>query len=466
MQGCKHVEKRSRGSSAPESQQDYEPTPVDGIGPGPAPAPEPDLGPEIRQGGASRLKEPVPAPGVAQHKSGIKGLRERVVGFVKPRSSKADSSPELKTGAPDNSAAEPQEPSKPSIENSPVEKPSIEKPASGRPQRGDKVAMLDRLRGRRESKASPTNMDAQPVKLSSPPEIYEFDTGRTAVRETGSMRGHGTGSSGAGREEFVTQPRSRDTSRRNVRAENQDPLSVPGWRGDSRWQPPAHAGERDSGAPAVDQTIDMTPQGNGSYSDQAPPDPFRSAPSGQSGVRSEPIRLPTPPVLERLPSNGLDARQQNPRNLAIPRIALCQEVRSFEDYTELDAQSLVAGQPVLLYATLANYQSDQTPQGYRTLTTSALEVRSPSGDLVARQPLGTATDMARSPRRDFFLTHQVRVPASLVAGDYVFQLTVYDLIGKQVGQSQIAVRVMEDQSLPGEMADTSGSATGPGYSPR
>lgn len=177
-----------------------------------------------------------------------------------------------------------------------------------------------------------------------------------------------------------------------------------------------------------------------------------NSPSGPLDLTPEPSRMAAPPVLQSLPAGPHQQIQHqnkvpdragpvSPAGLSIGRITVCREVRSYEDVTEIDPRSLKPGQPLLIYATLENFRSLPTAEGHRTLTLSTLEVRTASGALVTRQPLGTAADLARSPRRDYFLTHHVTIPAEMPAGEYVFTLCVYDLVGEQLSQAELPVVV-------------------------
>lgn len=180
----------------------------------------------------------------------------------------------------------------------------------------------------------------------------------------------------------------------------------------------------------------------------------------ESDPGREPVRLVNPPVLHAPPidgrvEGGADAE------LAIPRIRICRQVRGFEDVVPLDAARLRQGQPVLIYATLENFHSMATSKGYRTLTLSTLEVQTADGEVLQRQPLGTAVDLAEVPRRDFFLTHLVTIPEDLPPGDYIFNLCIDDLLRHGSAHARVAVRITEDRTPRDGMADTSRSATRP-----
>ncbi|MGE5195395.1 MAG: hypothetical protein ACM3U2_23120 [Deltaproteobacteria bacterium] len=181
----------------------------------------------------------------------------------------------------------------------------------------------------------------------------------------------------------------------------------------------------------------------------------------------EPIRVVDPPRLRTTPADdGSDMPSEADRSLAIPRILVCREVRGFEDVVELDARQLRQGQPLLIYATLENFRSMATPKGYRTLTLSTLEIRKADGEVLQRQPLGTAVDLVEVPRRDFFLTHLITIPDDLPAGEYLFDLYIDDLLKHESAQARVAVRVTEDRSRRDGTADTSKFATRPAGSRR
>jgi hypothetical protein len=156
----------------------------------------------------------------------------------------------------------------------------------------------------------------------------------------------------------------------------------------------------------------------------------------------QPMRVIEPPTLQSPPTlPDAEAATAQSARLAIPRIALCREVRSFDDVDEFDRRQLRCGQPVLLYSSLTGFESMPTSSGYRTLTLSSLEIRNDAGQVVSTHDMGTATDLTTTPRRDYFLTHQLRLPAELGAGNYVLELTVNDLIGKQTAKAQLAISV-------------------------
>ena len=157
------------------------------------------------------------------------------------------------------------------------------------------------------------------------------------------------------------------------------------------------------------------------------------------------------------PDSGTEAAP----GLAVSRMVLCRQVRSYDDVVEIQPQQLRRGQPILVYAALDNFLSIATATGYRTLTLSTLEIQDADGDVVLRMPLGMATDLSDVPRQDFFLTHQVTIPENLPAGDYIFDLRIDDLQSRESSRSQMAVTVRADRTRPDGTGDTSKFATRP-----
>jgi hypothetical protein len=184
--------------------------------------------------------------------------------------------------------------------------------------------------------------------------------------------------------------------------------------------------------------------------------------SGSSQPGTEPVRMDDPPRLNFPPSSGeSDSGTEATPGLAVSRMVVCRQVRGFDDVVGIHPQRLRRGQPILVYAALDNFLSIATAKGYRTLTSSTLEIQGTDGDVVLRMPLGTAVDLCEVPRQDFYLTHRVTIPENLPAGDYIFDLRIDDLQSHESSRSQLAVTVTGDRTHPDGTGDTSKFATLP-----
>lgn len=240
--------------------------------------------------------------------------------------------------------------------------------------------------------------------------------------------------------------------------------------------PPEWADRRrnDPTATAVSNTRNLPPQigglprSNSANGDSAIVDSTQARRSpesltpGKLTPGAEPVRMAEPPRLSVPPSGGdREIGDETAAGLSVSRMVLCRQVRGFDDVAEISPQQLRGGQPVLVYASIDNFLSIATSKGYRTLTLSTLEIRLPDGDVVLRMPLGTAVDLAETPRQDFFLTHRITIPENLPAGDYVLSLRIDDLQAHESSRSQLAVTVTGDRTRPDAAGDTSKFATRP-----
>jgi hypothetical protein len=225
---------------------------------------------------------------------------------------------------------------------------------------------------------------------------------------------------------------------------------------------PPDTAQADVEAKEMPEAFDFAPPGDRRMAtNDLPTEGAPQLPSEWDSER-EPVRLLEPPPLHAAPVGGKPAvRPRTILGLKIPQIRICRRVNGFDDVVPLDAGRLRKGQSILIYATLENFHSLATAQGFRTLTLSTLEVQRKDGRVLHRQSLGTAVDLAPARRRDYFLTHLITVPEDLPPGEYIFNLSINDMLRHGRAQAQIAVRIMEDRSPRDETAGISGSATHP-----
>lgn len=328
--------------------------------------------------------------------------------------------------------------------------------------------------------------------MAPPPEIYQYSEGHertlTSMPRTEGLenipRGgrNDLGYPGAQETPLTAAQPFPATAFSRLPAFSEDPDQLPLWP-----QAPIR-NQQSAAAPFVapvmprnpaGRPLDLTPGSEPAYAPAPIPSslqlPTESAANFPMHRVSQRTTLPATTLLESS-STSFGPRQEtrgdqelhrdNGAGLSIPRVAICREVRGYENISEFNAGSLNAGQQILIYATLANYHSLPTSEGYRTMTLSSLEVRSRTGRLISRQPLGTAVDLSRTQRQEYFLTHAVTIPEALPVGDYIFQLSVYDLISQQSSQSQVGVQITGGHSPRGERDDTARSAIHPASSLR
>lgn len=155
----------------------------------------------------------------------------------------------------------------------------------------------------------------------------------------------------------------------------------------------------------------------------------------------EPVRLSELPSLVPPPASVAPQAAIERQDLRIDRIALCNEVRGYDDVAQIDPQQIGRNNHFLAYVSLQNYRSRASHDGFQTLTRSQAELRTLSGEVVWRQALGLANDFAARPRHQYFLAHEIAFPPHIPAGNYVFSLRVEDILSEQSATAQVAIRI-------------------------
>lgn len=127
--------------------------------------------------------------------------------------------------------------------------------------------------------------------------------------------------------------------------------------------------------------------------------------------------------------------------LQVKNLALCRKIMSYGSFEKFPEYEFAAGQPVLLYAEVDNFTSQQTPQGYKTVLKSSLEIQDLQGKQVWPQEFKATEDVCRNQRRDYFHSYQFTIPAKMTAGTYVLKLAVEDEPAHKVAEGNLRFSV-------------------------
>lgn len=128
------------------------------------------------------------------------------------------------------------------------------------------------------------------------------------------------------------------------------------------------------------------------------------------------------------------ARLQEKARLELHNVAFCHKISGYGNYQRFKRDEFTPGQQVLLYAEVADFKSEPTPDGqFRTLMKSTLEVLEggPTGRLVESLPLSPSEDRCRNQRRDYYHSYEFAIPQSCNAGPHSLRLRVEDQLGKK-----------------------------------
>lgn len=133
-------------------------------------------------------------------------------------------------------------------------------------------------------------------------------------------------------------------------------------------------------------------------------------------------------------------RLQEKARLELHNVAFCHKISGYGNYQRFKRDEFTPGQPVLLYAEVADFKSEPTTDGqFRTLMKSTLEVLEggPTGRLVESLPLTPSEDRCRNLRRDYYHSYEFTIPQSCNPGPHTLQLRVEDQLGKKTAITRL-----------------------------
>lgn len=132
--------------------------------------------------------------------------------------------------------------------------------------------------------------------------------------------------------------------------------------------------------------------------------------------------------------------QENAR-LELRNVAFCHKISSFGNFDRFPQDEFGPGQPVLVYAEVANFKSKpatlpQKPNEmlYRTQLKSSIEIHrlGPAGELVERFDFEPTEDYCHNHRRDYFHSYEFTIPQRISLGPHVMTLTVEDQLSRKI----------------------------------
>ena len=128
-------------------------------------------------------------------------------------------------------------------------------------------------------------------------------------------------------------------------------------------------------------------------------------------------------------------------SLELRNVAFCQRINGFGSYENFPADQFSRGQPVAVYAEVANFTSRAGPagQGFETALQSTIEIYTPGpgAQLVDRVVLPVTREQTRTARRDYFLSYDFRIPPTLPLGPHTLKLTIEDLQSQKIASTHL-----------------------------
>ena len=139
----------------------------------------------------------------------------------------------------------------------------------------------------------------------------------------------------------------------------------------------------------------------------------------------------------RTAANRLSAEAK----LTLRNVNFCHRVDSFGNAVRFDRDEFTPDQPVLIYAEVENFTSEQTLEGrYRTVLRSKVEIFKAGGDqLIETLPLDQpiTVDLCDRHRQDYFQIYDLKIPSRIGLGPHVMKLTVEDTQGNQIAETRL-----------------------------
>ena len=125
--------------------------------------------------------------------------------------------------------------------------------------------------------------------------------------------------------------------------------------------------------------------------------------------------------------------------LELRNVSFSDNIANFGNYNRFKRDVFSPGQPVLIYAEIANFTSEETSDlKYRTQLSSTIDiVEQGTGRVVKTIPFDRAEDVCRNRRNDYFHSYEIDIPQNAAPGPHVLKLTVKDELGGKVASDSL-----------------------------
>ena len=184
-------------------------------------------------------------------------------------------------------------------------------------------------------------------------------------------------------------------------------------------------GSKVVGNPAAPPTGDAPQDGAGAGGIGPVAQPIRELAANLIGPKWE--GGAAPPAPEAGPEPSKPGAAEEPFGIA--ELTLCRRVFGFGSVEPWGASHVRPGQAIILYCEVAGLRYEPDGERFRSRLAATLELTPEGGDRPAwGEALGPAEDVCRRPRRDYFVSYRISLPATLPPGPYRLRLAQDDLI--------------------------------------
>ncbi|SIO61174.1 hypothetical protein SAMN05444166_6667 [Singulisphaera sp. GP187] len=128
--------------------------------------------------------------------------------------------------------------------------------------------------------------------------------------------------------------------------------------------------------------------------------------------------------------------------LEISDLRLCRKVNGFGNFDPLDTAACKAGQPLIVYCEMSGLQYSAAGEQFHSRLSSRVElVPSSGGDPVWAQSLGSAEDVCRRRRRDYYVNYRIILADTIPPGVYELRVVQKDEIAGHSTSASIPLTI-------------------------
>jgi hypothetical protein len=169
-----------------------------------------------------------------------------------------------------------------------------------------------------------------------------------------------------------------------------------------------------------------------------------------SWMATQPGSDPSAPASWTTVLSALSASLEPDASLAVPRPApfeiaelrLCRKVSGFGNFEPLAGEVVKINHSFILYCEMNGLKYEGETSPYRSRMSATVEVcPSAGGTPLWRQALGTAEDVCRNKRRDYYINYRITLPSSVRPGTYQLRLIQRDDIAGSETKREIAFSI-------------------------
>ena len=129
--------------------------------------------------------------------------------------------------------------------------------------------------------------------------------------------------------------------------------------------------------------------------------------------------------------------------LEIAAIQLCSKVRGFGEVEAVDPDAIRPGQRVRIYCEMAGLEYRSQGDAFVSRLAAHIELRSGTeGPIVWEQSPEIALDLCQRPRRDYYVSYLIELPATMEPGPYRLRLVQTDLLGNRAASREIPITLI------------------------